>query len=1053
MLFENIYIQISAGYVNGEDVLKYVGTNPNIKASTFNTLEGKISLSWNSTTTPIDAQLIEAVKNIVYQSNSINAIGIRGFSITIGEANYLASTGHYYEYVPSLGITWQNAKIAAEGRKYYGALQGYLATITSFEEAQLSGKQAAGAGWIGGSDAAVEGAWRWVTGPEGLENGGIGRQFWQGGGLVVGGTTTAPDNFANWNTGNSEPNNLGNEDYAHVTAPGIGTPGSWNDLSNVGGTSGDYQPKGYIVEYGGMLGDPVLNISASTKITIPNITSKTENYNCGTGTVRLSASASYGTVLWFGTQTGGSVLGSGNSFTTPIISSTTTYYAVASADGICQTGLRTTVIATIYTIPTITSVSDTTICGAGTGTISAVASSGIINWYDALTGGNLVGSGTTFTSPNLTSTTTYYVSATENGCTTPTRTPVIINVQYTATPTGLATQTFCDIENATVSNLTATGTNILWYSTVAGGTSLSSSALLTNKVYYATQTVNGCVSPVRMPVNVLIYETVVPPANVPIIAECDNASDGNDTNGFTIFDITTNATMLLNGKSASNFTITYFTDSAYVNQILNPTSFQNTIINGQTIYVRIANNSDTTCFSDNSFNIQVNALPVITSAIVLKNCDEDGTPDGFTDYNLNEANSILTNGDPSLTVRYFLTSTEANATGATPVNPAPFNNSTANTVYARIENTNGCFRVATVNLQVSTTSFSSGFMETLESCDDDAIIDGLSTFDLTLASSNIMAEFPLGQNLSVHYYRNLADAQLEFNEITPQNNYLSETPFSQILYVRVESSDNGDCFGIGPYLTLTVHPRPEFEVNPTAMVCLNLPPITLDIFNPQGTYSYKWTDEANNSISTQPYALVSNKGVYTVVATSGANCSSFSKTVTVTESNTATITLDAISITDDSDNNSITINTSNLGIGSYEFSLDDAFGTYQDEPIFSNVAPGFHTIYIQDKNDCGIAAIEVSVIGFPKFFTPNNDGYNDVWEVKGVNAYFYPTSKITIFNRFGKVMKQFTIEDGGWNGVFNGKQAPSSDYWYVVELEDALGNIRLKKGHFSLIRR
>ncbi|MBP9602398.1 MAG: T9SS type B sorting domain-containing protein, partial [Lutibacter sp.] len=65
---------------------------------------------------------------------------------------------------------------------------------------------------------------------------------------------------------------------------------------------------------------------------------------------------------------------------------------------------------------------------------------------------------------------------------------------------------------------------------------------------------------------------------------------------------------------------------------------------------------------------------------------------------------------------------------------------------------------------------------------------------------------------------------------------------------------------------------------------------------------------------------------------------------------------------------------------------------------------------------------------------------------------FYPSSKITIFNRFGKVMKQFTIKDGGWDGIFNGKQAPSSDYWFYIELVDTSGNIRLKKGHFSLIR-
>ncbi|WP_372746451.1 T9SS type B sorting domain-containing protein [Lutibacter sp.] len=1039
---DNIYIQISQGYVSGEDILSYTGTNPNISAQNFSTLEGKLVLTWVGSGTPVDTELITAVKNVVFSSTSSTPSGTRTFSITVGEANYLASTGHYYEYVSSTGITWQDAKTAAAGSDYYG-LQGYLATITSAEEAQLSGKQAAGAGWIGGSDAAVEGTWRWVTGPE------TGKSFWIGNGS---GTTVGTDiPFANWNTGNSEPNNLGNEDYAHVTAPGVGTSGSWNDLSNTGNTSGDYQPKGYIVEYGGMPGDPVLNISTSTTISIAEITATTPSSNCGTGNVTLSATASTGTVIWFSAPTGGTKLWVGNTFTTTI-STTTTYYAVASADGICDTGKRNAVIATIYTIPTITSVTNTTICNAGTGTLTATASAGTINWYDALTGGNLVGTGTSY-SPTISATTTYYVNATENGCTTATRTPVTINVQYTTTPTGNATQTFCDIENAKISNLTVMGTAVNWYANATGGTALNSTTLLTNNTnYYATQTVNGCESTNRLAVNVIIYQTVVPLSTAPILQECDTNNDGDDMNGFTIFDLTSMETTLLNGASASNFSFSYFTDAAYSNLITTPTSFTNTIANGQPIYVRISNVFDTTCSTETLFSIQVNQLPSIVSPITFKNCDEDGTPNGVTDYNLNEANSILTNGDTSLTVSYYLTLADANSGSATPINPAPFNNSTASTVYARVENSFGCYRVATINLQVSTTSFSAGFMEELENCDDDATIDGLHSFDLTLASANIIAEFPLGQNLSVKYYRNLTDAQLEQNEILPQNTYVSETPFSQILYVRVESNDNGDCFGIGPHLTLTVHPRPEFEVEPEAIVCLNLPPITLDTFNANDTYTYEWTDESNTIISNQPTATVSTGGVYTVVATSGLNCTSFEQTVTVSESNVATITLNDITITDDSNNNTITINTQNLGIGDYEFSLDDSFGNYQDDAVFENVAPGIHTIYIQDKNSCGISQIEVSVIGFPKFFTPNNDGYNDTWQIKGVSDTFYATSIIYIFDRYGKLITKIDPSGNGWDGYFNGKMLPATDYWFSVQLIDDAGNIRERKGHFSLIR-
>ena len=216
-----------------------------------------------------------------------------------------------------------------------------MATLTNTDEADLLGKQSSGAGWIGASDAAVEGQWLWVTGPE------AGNQFWNG---AQGGVVTLPYNYANWNIG--EPNNSGNEDYAHINAPGTGFDGSWNDLSNAGAGSGDYQPKGYLVEYGGMSGDPASPmISANTMITIgnPTITGTTPGTRCGPGTVTLGATASAGTINWYAAATGGSSLGTGTSFTTPSISTTTTYY-VSATNNSCTTPTRTAVVATIDAI-------------------------------------------------------------------------------------------------------------------------------------------------------------------------------------------------------------------------------------------------------------------------------------------------------------------------------------------------------------------------------------------------------------------------------------------------------------------------------------------------------------------------------------------------------------------------------------------------------------------------------------------------------------------------------------------------------------------------------
>ena len=1032
-----LYIQISTGYVQGEDSLTLTGSHPSI-LTFWDVTQGKLTLIGMSSSPVTYTDLIAATKEIVFQSTSNNPSD-KGFSITIGDANYLPLTGHYYEYVPSLGITWTSARAAAATRTYFG-LQGYLATITSADEAQLSGEQAAGAGWIGGSDEETEGVWKWVTGPE------AGTVFWNG---LINGTTP---NFAFWNT--NEPNQFGDEDYAHVTAPGIGIPGSWNDLSNAGNTSGDYQPKGYIVEYGGTPGDPVLNIAASSSIFATALTDTTPATICSSGRVNLEATALFGDVLWFDSPTSGVPVFSGQSFLTPVINATTTYYALASVNG-CTEGELVPVTATVTQIPSINSVTGALICESGVGVLNASTSTGTINWYNVPTGGVSLFSGATYVIPSVNETTTYYVDATLNGCTTGSRTPVILTVQKTTQPIADSNQFFCDIDQADISSLTIIGDNIRWYNSSSGGTPLSITEMLTtNTTYYATQTINGCESVNRFPIDVILSETVVLPSSIPDISACDSMLDGDDTNGFTIFDLTRNETILLNGKAASSFTFYYYTDSSYTTQIIaSLNTYVNAVRDSQTIFVRIINNSNSSCFTDASFNLEVDELPVILNNIVFKNCDEDGVSDGFTDYNLTEANVVITNNDlVGLNITYHLSRPDADM-GIAPIDPSVFNNTTANLVYARVENSSGCFRISDVSLQVSTTAFPDGYLQELDTCDDDSI-DGFHVFDLNQASDAFIAEFPLGQNLRVRYYRNLNDAQFELNEIQEVDSFTNETPFSQLLYVRVESDDNGECFGLGPHLLLTVHPKPEFEIDQTEIYCLDNNPIPLFTFNPSGNFTYEWKDENGNVVSTSSNATVNSGGLYTVIASSSFGCDSFPVSFDVVESAAATIDADDITIKELSSNNSISINneSDNLGIGDYEFSLNDINGPYQDEPFFDRVGAGEHIVYVRDKNKCGIASIEVFILGFPKFFTPNGDGRNDTWQIKGLNNNFSSSSRVSIYDRYGKLIKQLNAKNGSWDGTFNGRHLTSSDYWFEAQLIQNSGDLRTFRGHFSLVR-
>jgi gliding motility-associated-like protein len=87
-------------------------------------------------------------------------------------------------------------------------------------------------------------------------------------------------------------------------------------------------------------------------------------------------------------------------------------------------------------------------------------------------------------------------------------------------------------------------------------------------------------------------------------------------------------------------------------------------------------------------------------------------------------------------------------------------------------------------------------------------------------------------------------------------------------------------------------------------------------------------------------------------------------------------------------------------------------------------------------------------LGIPNYFTPNGDGFNEYWNIKGVNAAFNAKTVIYIFDRYGKLITQIKPTSQGWNGTFNGQQMPATDYWYSVQLEDG----RILKGHFSLKR-
>ncbi|MBQ4805614.1 T9SS type B sorting domain-containing protein [Aquimarina sp. MMG015] len=538
-----------------------------------------------------------------------------------------------------------------------------------------------------------------------------------------------------------------------------------------------------------------------------------------------------------------------------------------------------------------------------------------------------------------------------------------------------------------------------------------------------------------------------PPIAIPTpFIVCDTNDDGNDTNGFVSFLLSNKDSEILNGLNPTDYTLTYHlsqSDADAGTNIIDKTTPYINISNPQTLFVRVQENTSLLCLSTTSFELQVDPLPV-ANASTLTQCDEYNNPtDGITLFNLNQSIDQITNGNPNRTVTFFEDLTAANMGAPSITNTDAYQNSTTNQqLFVRVtDDTNNCFRIITLDLQVSITTANNA---SIAACDDDGIEDGFTEFDLTLANAQVL--FGINNpNLSVVYYQNIDDALSETNLITSYTNTTTGTQGTDIVYARIEDNLN-QCYGINQ-VALFVNPLPDIEESAEAFLCEGSN-VTINSGLQSGTsnnFDYLWSPngETTESIS------VSQEGTYTVSITNQITGCSKDRIVSVTSSSPATI-IQPIEINDALDNNTVAINVSGSGDYEYAIAFNDAnIRTYQDSPIFTDVPPGFHTVYVRDKNGCGPEASQaISVVGFPKYFTPNGDGFHETWNVGGISSQVLGNSIIYIFDRSGKLLKQLVPSGNGWDGTYGGTLMPSSEYWYRVELSDG----RVRKGSFSLIR-
>ena len=311
----------------------------------------------------------------------------------------------------------------------------------------------------------------------------------------------------------------------------------------------------------------------------------------------------------------------------------------------------------------------------------------------------------------------------------------------------------------------------------------------------------------------------------------------------------------------------------------------------------------------------------------------------------------------------------------------------------------------------------------------DSGTDVNQTFDLAGQNAAILGD-QHPELYTVTYHLSLEDADSNSNPLPAEYSNISNP---QTIYARVVHNHISICHDVTSF-ELHVNENPTLDAI-TKYMCENEP---VWITASGGFDSYEWsTGETSQSI------LVDAPGTYTVKVRQivGSNYCEGLYDINVTTSGLPTnVSVDTQDWTYDQN----TIAVSAIGPGNYEYSLDGV--TFQDQPQFTNLTIGDYTIYIRDKNGCGLIEKKVLLLNYPNFFTPNGDGTHDKWRIK--YAYMEPDMEINIFDRYGKLIISLDPESDGWDGTYNGSRLPSTDYWFVV----SRSNGQVHKGHFSMLR-
>ncbi len=428
--------------------------------------------------------------------------------------------------------------------------------------------------------------------------------------------------------------------------------------------------------------------------------------------------------------------------------------------------------------------------------------------------------------------------------------------------------------------------------------------------------------------------------------------------------------------------------------------------------------------------IEIFPILEIDTKITLVQCDIDGVDDGISIFNLNQALESLNNEDFDFEGTFHINFADAED-DINPIEPIGFENfvngQIIDTIYFRAFANNDCVSIGSVTLEVQNSN-DVGTINVQSCQDEEDVLDG---GELVINIEEIIAEIQSDFPGDIAIFLLANDALLEIDNVEEETVTIAPSNTPQLFF---RSEQQNECAAIGGIL-FDIAIRPEIE-NQNVLLCNPQEGVELSV--PSQFDSFVWSLDGN-VIATTPSVIVNQTGNYLIEVANATGCTG---DATVTVEAVEELNVD-IEVEDFRVNNRIIITTNDTNIEQL-FSIDGGV-TFQTSSIFENLLPDVYEVIVTDVEGCNREEFLIQVRGAPAFFTPNQDGFNDLWHVDRPEQ--FDNLVVRIYDRFGKLLQELGASNAGWDGNFGGRALPSSSYWYVIETD----NQRFT-GHFALKR-